>query len=159
MAGHITAPLLDLREPSLGFFSGSWSSPSLFATTQKHQSKNNQVVLHQSHQHTGTKQNTPSSAQTKCTTSSICRCLMSWYLVRAQLQITVSKCHTMQNIFSETPMLCSHKCRQSSVESSTLLTRAESNPSSISHTWADLIGTAYCYHCLCFIHCTHTRNN
>lgn len=159
MAGHITAPLLDLHEPSLGFFSGSWSSPSLLSTTQKHQSKNNQLILHQSHKHTGTNRRCRAADRQTCTASAICRCLISSYLVRAQLQITVSKCHTMQNIFFETPMLCSHKCRQSSVESSTLLTRAESNPSSISHTWVNLIGTAYCYHCLCFIHCTHTSNN
>lgn len=34
-AGHTARPLLDLHGRSLDFFSGSWSSPSLFTTTQK----------------------------------------------------------------------------------------------------------------------------
>lgn len=135
-AGHITRPLLDLREPSLDSFCESWSPPDLLSTTHRSETK-------------AEKQTADMSVFTQIKTHGepYLRSSVIPYLLKAQQRD------------AETAAWYLHKCRQSAPETSTLVTGAESNPSSISHTWVNLIGTVYCYHFLCFIHCTRAANN
>lgn len=80
----------------------------------------------------------------------------------------VSRRHMMQSLFSvRRPCGAGvrrggrqgkKKRRKCTVESLTPLTGAESNPSSIRHAWVNLIGSAYCYHFLRFIHRARGNN-
>lgn len=94
-AGHIIGPLLDPHEPSLHFFSGSWSSPSLFTTTQKAiKQKIMNSFLHKIHKHTGSKQNTAAYVLWMHDEGFIIS-----YLVGTRLRTRVSHRHMMQNLF------------------------------------------------------------
>lgn len=157
-AGRTTGPLLDPRGLSLRFFSASWSSPSL-KRKKKEENSRNELISTQ----TIIAEEMEVYVDVFCNKRWICPCcghcnFLSSETTRLQ-HSDVTPPYETELVFRETPMRSWRRAqaekkkrrRKSMLESLTPLTGAESNPSSISHAWVNLIGSAYCYHFLRFI--------